>query len=105
MSFYLTYRPQIIPEIDSAAVREQLAALLRKKKGDLPHAFLFSGPRGTGKTTAARVVAKILNCMKPTKSGPCGKCAQCTSISRGTNMDVLELDAASNRGIDEIRQL
>ena len=105
MSFYRTYRPQTIPEIDNVSVRETLASLLTKKKDSLPHAFLFSGPRGTGKTTAARVIAKIFNCMKPKKTGPCGSCEQCTSIARGTNIDVLELDAASNRGIDEIRQL
>jgi DNA polymerase-3 subunit gamma/tau len=105
MSFYRIYRPQIIEEIDNVAVREQLLSLLTKEKKQLPHAFLFTGPRGAGKTTAARIVAKLFNCTKPTKHGPCGKCDQCSSIADGRNLDVLEIDAASNRGIDEIRQL
>jgi DNA polymerase-3 subunit gamma/tau len=105
MSFYRIYRPQVIEEIDNVAVREQLLSLLTKEKQQLPHAFLFTGPRGAGKTTAARIVAKLFNCTKPTKHGPCGKCEQCTTIADGRNLDVLEIDAASNRGIDEIRQL
>mgnify|MGYP001570412922 FL=1 len=105
MSFYRTYRPQVIDEIDNLRVRDQLLSFLTKDKRQLPHAFLFSGPRGGGKTTAARVIAKLFNCTKPTKSGPCGKCEQCVSIAEGKNLDVLEIDAASNRGIDEIRQL
>lgn len=106
MSFYRTYRPQIISEIDNTVVRDQLLTLLHKDKKNLPHAYLFSGPKGTGKTTAARLVAKIFNCTKLSKrEGPCGKCEQCRSIERGNNLDVLEMDAASNRGIDEIRTL
>lgn len=102
MSFYRIYRPQVIDEIDNVAVREQLLSLLSKDKKGLPHAFLFTGPRGAGKTTAARIVAKIFNCEK---KKVCGKCDQCLSIAAGRNLDVLEIDAASNRGIDEIRQL
>jgi DNA polymerase-3 subunit gamma/tau len=106
MAFYRIYRPQVIDEIDNAHVREQLLSLLRKERKQLPHAFLFSGSKGTGKTTAARVVAKIFNCTKMSKvTGPCGKCEQCATIALGTNIDILEIDAASNRGIDEMRTL
>lgn len=106
MSFYRNYRPQIISEIDNAVVKERLLELLHKEKKDLPHAYLFHGPKGTGKTTSARIVAKLFNCEKISKrEGPCGKCEQCTSIAKGNSLDVLEIDAASNRGIDEIRSL
>ncbi|HLD24708.1 MAG TPA: DNA polymerase III subunit gamma/tau [Patescibacteria group bacterium] len=105
MSFYRTYRPQVIEEIDNPSVREQLTSLLSKDRKDLPHAFFFTGPKGTGKTTAARVIAKLFNCEKPTKAGPCGTCDQCISIAKGSSLDVIEMDAASNRGIDEIRTL
>lgn len=105
MSFYRIYRPQTIADIDNEKVRDQLLSLLTKDRKALPHAYFFTGPKGTGKTTAARVIAKLFNCMKLTKSGPCGACEQCKSIANGTSMDVIEMDAASNRGIDEIRQL
>ena len=105
MAYYRKYRPQIIDEIDNASVRAQLLALLSKDRKELPHAYFFTGPKGTGKTTAARVIAKLFNCEKSTKSGPCGSCEQCTGIANGTSLDVIEMDAASNRGIDEIRQL
>jgi DNA polymerase III subunit gamma/tau len=106
MSFYRLYRPQTIEEIDNSAVAKQLTTLLNKKTTELPHAYLFYGPRGAGKTTAARVVAKIFNCTKRKKDeGPCGTCVACESIAKGINIDVIEIDAASNRGIDEIRQL
>jgi len=105
MSFYRIYRPQVIDEIDNATIREQLLTLMGKERDKLPHAFFFTGPKGTGKTTAARVIAKLFNCTHLTKTGPCGNCEQCMSITKGMNLDVIEMDAASNRGIDEIRQL
>jgi DNA polymerase-3 subunit gamma/tau len=106
MAFYRLYRPQTIEEIDNASVAKQLGTLLTKKTADLPHAYLFYGPRGSGKTTAARVVSKIYNCTeRKAHEGPCGTCESCQSIAKGTNIDVIEIDAASNRGIDEIRQL
>ena len=106
MAFYRKYRPAVLSEIDNDQVREQLKSFLSKKKQDLPHAYLFTGPKGSGKTTAARLVAKLYNCEKPDTSGsPCGKCQSCKMIAEARHLDVLELDAASNRGIDEIRAL
>ncbi|MBI4137414.1 DNA polymerase III subunit gamma/tau [Candidatus Roizmanbacteria bacterium] len=103
MVFYRTYRPQLLSELDKTDVRERITAVL--KSTSVPHAFLFSGPRGTGKTSTARIVARILNCKKRKKGEPCNLCENCTAILAGTHMDVIEIDAASNRGIDEIRDL
>jgi len=105
MSFYRTYRPQIISDIDNVQVREQLLSLLTKKITNLPHAYFFSGPKGAGKTTAARIIAKLFTCEKVGKQGPCGVCSACVSIGDGSHIDVLEIDAASNRGIDDVREL
>ncbi len=73
--------------------------------GRLAHAFLFSGPRGVGKTSVARIVAKAINCHAPENERPCNACPACEEINRGASVDVVEIDGASNRGIDEIRQL
>lgn len=113
MSFYRIYRPKVLEEIDNATVRHTIELLLTKPKDQLPHAFLLIGPKGTGKTTAARVIAKLFNCEHPTKSGPpdrqggapCGECEQCVSIAQGRHLDVMEIDAASNTGVDNIRDL
>ena len=74
-------------------------------QGRVAHAYLFSGPRGIGKTTVARIFAKAVNCIKGVSSEPCEKCQTCSEITAGRSMDVIEIDAASNRGIDEIREL
>lgn len=112
MVFYRKYRPQKIEELDSTAVREELYSIL--SKDSFSHAFLFTGPKGLGKTSTARIVAKVINCEKhknlkgklsEKEIEPCNKCDQCLSITNGTNMDILEIDGASNRGIDEIRDL
>lgn len=104
MVFYRKYRSQTIDELDSAALRETLASVLTNPE-TTPHAFLFTGPKGLGKTSTARIIAKAVNCTNRKGIEPCNKCDQCVSITNGNNMDVIEIDAASNRGIDEIRDL
>jgi len=101
MTLYLKYRPKDLDELDLRDVAESLEKILSKKS--TPHAFLFAGPKGTGKTSAARILAKIVNC--ESKNPPCGKCKQCVSIDNGNNLDVIEMDAASHRGIDDVRIL
>jgi len=103
-TFYLKYRPQNLSQLDLVAVREGLIKVVKSNK--ILHAFLFTGPKGIGKTSAARVLAKAFNCQKRKKSGdPCNRCAICRSITDGTALDLIEIDAASNRGIDDIRDL
>ena len=103
MTFYLKYRPQTFEELDLTSVRESLKKIVQ---GNVPHAFLFSGPKGTGKTSAARILAKAINCTHRGKGvEPCNECDSCVSITKGTNVDVVEMDAASHRGIDDVRSL
>ena len=107
MVFYRKYRSQKIDELDNAIIRKNLFSVLKK---DIPHAFLFTGPKGLGKTSTARIIAKVVNCTTPPSERegelePCNQCDQCISITKGNNIDILEIDAASNRGIDEIRDL
>jgi DNA polymerase-3 subunit gamma/tau len=98
------WRPQTFHEIvGQQHVSRTLVNALQT--GRVAHAFLFSGPRGTGKTATARILAKALNCHDARPGEPCGRCVSCVEIAAGNCMDVLEIDAASNRGIDEIREL
>lgn len=102
--FYLKYRPQSFKELDLVEIRQGLSNLV--KSGKMPHAFLFAGPKGTGKTSAARVLAKAVNCLGKKKTyEPCNRCDICREITIGTSLDLIEVDAASNRGIDDIRNL
>ncbi|MDP3901362.1 MAG: DNA polymerase III subunit gamma/tau [bacterium] len=111
LAIYRKYRPKLLEDLLG---QEDIVTVLKNAviKNKLAHAYLFSGPRGTGKTTAARLIAKIANCSTREKKEdfrkkgePCNKCERCSAIDEGRALDVVEIDAASNRGIDEIRNL
>ena len=102
--YYRKWRPGSFAELVG---QEHVATTLRQsvKQGRVSHSYLFCGPRGSGKTTTARIVAKAVNCLDIQDGDPCNKCANCVQINEGRFMDIIELDAASNRGIDEIRDI
>src|SRR5574337_1344596 len=98
------WRPQSFGEVvGQSHVTETLANAIRMNR--VAHAYIFSGARGVGKTTTARILAKALNCAKGPTPEPCNLCDSCREIAAGTSLDVIEIDAASNRGIDQIREL
>lgn len=104
ITLYRKYRPK---DFDEIAGEHEIVKTIKNalKSGKLAHAYLFTGPRGVGKTTIARLIAKGVNCLEGITDEPCNVCENCLEISNGNFLDLIEIDAASNRGIDEIRQL
>jgi DNA polymerase-3 subunit gamma/tau len=102
--FYRKWRPQVLAEVvGQEHVTQTLLNALTNER--ISHAYLFCGPRGTGKTSTGRILAKAVNCLTNGKGEPCNSCPMCQAITEGRALDVIEVDAASNRGIDEIRDL
>lgn len=107
MSYLALYRKYRPVRFEDLIGQEHVVKTLvnQIESGRLGHAYLFTGTRGTGKTTAAKIFAKAINCEHPINGSPCGKCATCKALSDPSNIDVLEIDAASNNGVNEIREL
>ncbi|MBR6807334.1 MAG: DNA polymerase III subunit gamma/tau [Clostridia bacterium] len=103
-ALYRKYRPRSFEDVCG---QEHITSILRYEsaRGRLSHAYLFCGPRGTGKTTCAKILSKAVNCDSPVNGDPCGKCYKCTSIDDGSATDVVEMDAASNTGVEYIRDI
>ena len=103
-ALYRKWRP---PNFDEVYGQDHITSILKYQcaTGKFSHAYLFCGSRGTGKTSCAKILAKAVNCEHPTPAGPCGECAACRSIDMGSATDVLEMDAASNNGVDDIRDI
>ena len=103
-ALYREWRPA---DFDGVVGQEHITSILKNqiRTGRISHAYLFSGPRGTGKTSTAKIFARAVNCGANREGNPCGECAVCKELSNENNMDVIEIDAASNNGVDEIRDL
>lgn len=104
VALYRQWRPQ---KFDDVVGQDHISRTLKNaiKTNRIVHAYLFTGPRGTGKTSSAKILAKAVNCLSPEEGEACNHCSPCTGINSGNFMDIIEIDAASNRGIDEIRDL
>ena len=104
LALYRTFRPKTL---DDVVRQEHIVTVLKNQieSGRIGHAYLFCGPRGTGKTSVAKIFAQAINCESPVGGSPCGKCAVCQALSRPENLDINEIDAASNNGVDEMRDL